>query len=134
MAGTYTIGEKKTRPGVYHRYENAGGLQTAGATNGIGAAVVRASWGPLNKVIEFEPATSVEAVFGTAGTTDLNTMREGYGIDQVRETMTVGELMNFLAQYDEDTPVFLSFDNGYTYGGITEQRFEEDYGTEEEEN
>lgn len=73
MAGTYTIGEKKTRPGVYHRYENAGGLQTAGATNGIGAAVVRASWGPLNKVIEFEPATSVEAVFGTAGTTDLIT-------------------------------------------------------------
>lgn len=64
----------------------------------------------------------------------LNTMREGYGIDQVRETMTVGELMNFLAQYDDDTPVFLSFDNGYTYGGITEQRFEEDYGTEEEEN
>jgi hypothetical protein len=73
MAGTYTIGEKKTRPGVYHRYENTGGLQTAGATNGIGAAVVRASWGPLNKVIEFEPATSVEAVFGTAGTTDLIT-------------------------------------------------------------
>ena len=44
-----------------------------------------------------------------------STFREGYGIDQIRRTMTVGELINFLAQYDEDTPVYLSFDNGYTY-------------------
>lgn len=57
-----------------------------------------------------------------------NTFREGYGIDQVRKTMTVGDLMAFLEDYDEDTPVYLSFDNGYTYGGITEDRFEEDYG------
>lgn len=56
-----------------------------------------------------------------------STFREGYGIDQIRRTMTAGELINFLAQYDEDTPVYLSFDNGYTYGGITEGRFEEDY-------
>ena len=34
-----------------------------------------------------------------------STFREGYGIDQIRRTMTVGELINFLAQYDEDTPV-----------------------------
>ena len=47
-----------------------------------------------------------------------STFREGYGIDQIRRTMTAGELINFLAQYDEDTPVYLSFDNGYTYGGI----------------
>jgi hypothetical protein len=53
-----------------------------------------------------------------------STFREGYGIDQIRRTMTAGELINFLAQYDEDTPVYLSFDNGYTYGGITEGRFE----------
>lgn len=60
-----------------------------------------------------------------------STFREGYGIDQIRRTMTAGELINFLAQYDEDTPVYLSFDNGYTYGGITEGRFEEDYGEED---
>ena len=57
-----------------------------------------------------------------------STIREGYSIDQIRRTMTVGELIDFLTQYDEDTPVYLSFDNGYTYGGITEERFEEDYG------
>ena len=53
------------------------------------------------------------------------TFREGYGIDQIRKTMTVGELISFLEQFDEDEPVYLSFDNGYTYGGITERRFEE---------
>lgn len=46
------------------------------------------------------------------------TFREGYGIDQVRRTMTVGELIDFLSDYDEDTPIYLSFDNGYTYGGL----------------
>ena len=58
---------------------------------------------------------------------------EGYGTSQIRRTMTVGELVDVLSQYDEDTPVYLSFDNGYTYGGITEERFEEDYGEDNED-
>ena len=53
----------------------------------------------------------------------LDTFREGYGIDQIRRTMTVGELIAFLEEYDEETPVYLGFDNRYTYGGITEARF-----------
>ena len=52
-----------------------------------------------------------------------STFREGYGPDQVRKTMTVGELIVFLEDYDEDTPVYLSFDNGYTYGGINREEF-----------
>lgn len=60
------------------------------------------------------------------------TFREGYGIDQIYKTMTVGELIEFLGNYDEGTPIYLSFDNGYTYGGITESRFEEDYGEDDE--
>ena len=51
------------------------------------------------------------------------TFREGYGLDQIHRTMTVGELISFLSDFDEDTPVYLSFDNGYTYGGVTEGRF-----------
>ena len=47
--------------------------------------------------------------------------------------MTVGELIAFLEGYDEDTPIYLGFDNGYTYGGITEGRFEEDYGEDGED-
>lgn len=52
--------------------------------------------------------------------------REGYDIDQVRETMTVGELVALLQDYDEDAPVYLSHDNGYTFGGITERKIKED--------
>ncbi len=61
-----------------------------------------------------------------------HTFREGYGTDQICKTMTVGELRAFLEDYDEDTPIYLSFDSGYTYGGITEDRFEENYGENEE--
>ena len=41
MAGVFTIGEKKVRPGVYTRYENASGVAPAGAVNGIGAVVIQ---------------------------------------------------------------------------------------------
>lgn len=63
----------------------------------------------------------------------IETLREGYGIDQIRKTMTAGELIELLSEFDEDTPVYLSFDNGYTYGGITESRVEIDYSNEEDE-
>ncbi len=63
----------------------------------------------------------------------LNTMREGYGTDQINRTMTAGELIELLQEYDEDTPVYLAFDNRYTYGGILENRFEEDYNEDEDD-
>lgn len=69
--GTFTIGETKVRPGEYHRFENAGGIPTAGATNGIVAGVIRANWGPLNKAVVFDPSTDVKAVFGKGQTEDL---------------------------------------------------------------
>lgn len=71
----------------------------------------------------------------------IETSREGYGTDQVEETLTVGELIELLHYYDEEAPVYLSFDGGYTYGGLRAGRFdlqeeeddEEDYDEEEEE-
>lgn len=51
--------------------------------------------------------------------------REGYAIDQVKKTMTVGDLIAILECFDEDAPVYLSHDNGYTYGGITEEKIKE---------
>lgn len=62
----------------------------------------------------------------------LDTFREGYGTDQIKKTMTVGELIGFLSDFDEDTPVYLGFDNRYTYGGITEGRFEQVWGEEDD--
>ena len=55
----------------------------------------------------------------------INAYREGYAPDQIASTMTVGELIEFLNNFDEDEKVYLSHDNGYTYGGITVSRFEE---------
>ena len=64
----------------------------------------------------------------------ISANREGYGIDQVRHTMTVGELIAYLEQFDEDAQVYLRHDGGYTYGGITWTDFEENYedGSEDE--
>ena len=55
----------------------------------------------------------------------INAHREGYAPDQIASTMTVGELIEFLNNFDEDEKIYLSHDNGYTYGGITAYRFEE---------
>lgn len=54
----------------------------------------------------------------------LEANREGYALDQVWRTMTAGELIELLQQYDEDCPVYLSHDNGYTYGGIRWDNFD----------
>lgn len=62
-----------------------------------------------------------------------NTFREAYGLDDVRRTMTVGELIAHLQDYDPDTPVYLGFDNGYTYGGLNEHSFEELWDDESDE-
>ena len=50
----------------------------------------------------------------------LTTHREGYAIEQCGKTLTVGELIEQLEEYDEDTPVFFSNDDGYTYGAMSE--------------
>lgn len=63
----------------------------------------------------------------------IEAKREGYSFDQVRRTMTVGELIEYLQIFEEDTPIYLSHDNGYTYGGITQGRFDIDYMEEEDE-
>lgn len=63
---------------------------------------------------------------------EIKTLRSHYSAgDCFDSTLTVGELINILSQLDADKPVVLSFDNGYTYGGITESAIEEE--NEEEE-
>ena len=55
----------------------------------------------------------------------IEALREGYSPEQVRNTMTVKELIEILSEYDEDAKVYLSHDNGYTYGGIRYGNFSE---------
>ena len=62
----------------------------------------------------------------------INAHRAGYAPEQIRHTMTVGELIAALEQFDEDAPVFLKHDGGYTYGGISWGDLEEDYSDNED--
>ena len=55
----------------------------------------------------------------------INANHNGYAPEQCGRTMTVAELMSYLEQFDDGLPVYLSHDNGYTYGSITEGDFED---------
>ena len=44
--------------------------------------------------------------------------RTGYSTEQIDRPITVGELINFLQDFNEDTPIYLSHDRGYTYGTL----------------
>lgn len=61
--------------------------------------------------------------------------RNGYGSDQCGRTLTVGELIEILEQFDYGRPIYLRNDNGYTYGSITERDINtaEDLGEEDED-
>lgn len=59
--------------------------------------------------------------------------RQGYDTDQVGDTVTAGELIKILEEYEEDTLIFISNDNGYTYGSIKNWDIKEEYDKEDEE-
>jgi hypothetical protein len=63
----------------------------------------------------------------------INAKRNGYGTDQCSDTMTVGELIEYLQQFEEDAPVYLKHDGGYTFGSITARDLEESDDDQEEE-
>lgn len=46
--------------------------------------------------------------------------------------MTVGDLIEYLSQFDEDAQVYLKNDGGYTFGSIDERSFEEASSEDEE--
>lgn len=64
----------------------------------------------------------------------LEADRSGYSIEQVGRTMTVRELIDFLeSRYDDEDEIYISNDNGFTYGAITEYKFREAVEDEEDE-
>ena len=67
----------------------------------------------------------------------INANREGYGIDQIKNTMTVGELIDELMGYDPETPIYIGNDRRdygwYTYGSITMRDIETDNGEDDED-
>ena len=63
----------------------------------------------------------------------INANLTDYAPDQIRHTMTVGELSDALREFDEDAKGYLRHDGGYTYGGITWTDFEESYEDDSED-
>lgn len=61
------------------------------------------------------------------------TNKDAYSTDDIYNTMTVGDLKAFLDDLEDDTPIYLSFDSGYTYGALRDDRMDIEYGDEEEE-
>lgn len=62
----------------------------------------------------------------------IDARRDGYTTSQIKTTMTVGELIDFLSEYDISEKIYLSHDNGYTFGGITANNIHEEEVEEEE--
>lgn len=58
--------------------------------------------------------------------------RDGYAPSQIRGTMTVGELIDYLSQFDEELPVMINNDDGYTYGSIDYDSFREEDDEDDE--
>ncbi len=63
----------------------------------------------------------------------INAHRNGYDTEQCGRTMTVGELIDWLSDFDDDTPIYLKHDGGYTYGSIRYDDIEECYGDDDDE-
>ena len=68
----------------------------------------------------------------------IDVQRTDYSVKQVldnRDTMSVKDLKQWLSRFDDDdeTPVVLSHENGYTYGRISESCIDTRYYDEEED-
>lgn len=63
----------------------------------------------------------------------LNTTRYGYTPDQTGATMSVGELIDALSDYDMEDSVYFRNDDGYTYGYLDGKtvRCSDDYSDDE---
>lgn len=64
MAVFYNEGEIKKRPGVYQRHTNVGFDALTGVQDGICAIPVKASWGPLGKVVRNTLASDLTTNYG----------------------------------------------------------------------
>lgn len=118
MAQFFTIGEKKTRPGVYYRYENYGTPPTAGADDGKCAAVFRSNWGPIGEVREIEDYTDIAKIYGdggASGTTDV-ALEEFKGGARKVFAIRLGSGSGTKGSYDIKAPVDPSKEGWYIHG------------------
>ena len=53
----------------------------------------------------------------------IKSHRDGYNIKQVEKTMSVGELIAYLQNFNEEDKLYVSHDGGYMYSGVCEEDF-----------
>ena len=70
MAGYFTIGETKIRPGAYFNVQARGSEVIPGAVDGVVAILFKAKMGPLEKAIEISSDDDYTKIFGDGLTTD----------------------------------------------------------------
>lgn len=56
----------------------------------------------------------------------------GYAPEQCNGTITVGELIEYLSEFDKNAKIYLRNDGGYTYGSIDAYSFSTDEDNENE--
>ena len=56
----------------------------------------------------------------------INANNNGYEPSQCGRTITIGELIDLLSDFDEDMTIYLKLGNRYSYGTIREDDFIED--------
>lgn len=76
MAEYFNVGDVKIRPGGYFNIDKNGDDNAFGAVDGITAVTVKASFGPIGKVVVIGRNDGYEQIYGTAGTTDA--IREAF--------------------------------------------------------
>lgn len=70
MAGTFILGETKTRPGAYFNIQKTAENLTSSVINGVVAVIFKSDFGPLGKVVEIGKDENYENLYGTGLTTD----------------------------------------------------------------
>ena len=76
MAGYFSLGENKIRPGAYFNVQKRGDETNFGAIDGVVAVLFKSSIGPLGKATVLPASEGYENTFGTGGTTDA--LREAF--------------------------------------------------------
>jgi len=73
MAGKFTTGEVKVRPGSYFNMKSNNGIELLGTPSGIVACAFKANFGPLNKVVELNSISDISDYFGDDSVANSNT-------------------------------------------------------------
>lgn len=82
MSGSWKVGEAKERPGVYRRSENAGSAEVVEAADGVALAVVKGTWGPLNKAVRTEIGDDISSVIGSGSGANVIAELRSAGVNE----------------------------------------------------